>query len=125
MYVYTCIFLNITCSACIMSPTCIFKELIAQHWTTNLSLYPQINVIVTPHQEIFFLQLTEHFRKPQPTEMQSCRAQSVPVDASSKHSRIQDSGNIAKRGLKDCKYQQIREFAVRLCLLVTSDATYT
>lgn len=62
-------------------------------------------------------------RKPQPIKMQSCGVQSQWIHL--QNILIPESqGTLMKRGHKDCKSQRvrIREFALRLCLLVTPEA---
>lgn len=45
------------------------------------------------------------------------------MDIYRKESYTRGSGNIKEEGEKECKSQRIRDFAVRLCLRVTSEAT--
>lgn len=45
-----------------------------------------------------------------------------PVDTSFRDSSTRGSGNITEEGVKHCKTQRIKTFAVRLCLLAKSEA---
>lgn len=87
-------------------------------------LYPHISIVFTSHQgKQFFLQhhrtLQRHYRKLQPINMQSCEAQSHWIHLQNIPT-FKVPGTLQKRGWKDCKSRRIREFGVRLFLLVTS-----
>jgi hypothetical protein len=62
-----------------------------------------------------------YYRKLQPVKIQSCGTQIQWIHLqNTSTSKVQ--GPLQKRKQKDCKSQRIREFAVRLCFLVTQGA---
>lgn len=83
--------------------------------------YPQVRSVFTPHQGNFSSQQTDHYRKPQPIKMQNRGAKSQWLHLQNTPAP-QAQGTLQKRRWKDCESQRIREFAVRLCLPVTSEA---
>ena len=87
-----------------------------------LCIYPQNSIVLIHHQGIFFLCDRDHYIKLQPIRFQDCGAQSQRIYLKTRLvAKVQEYCRWV--GQKDCKGQRIREFAVRLCLLVTPEAT--
>lgn len=85
----------------------------------HLFLYPQISVVLTPHQENYLQQTETAIRKHNHSKC-SCGAQSHQYYLQyGSYSEV--SGITVGQGLKDCKTQRTGEFAVRLCLLGVSE----
>ena len=93
------------------------------NYTINMSLYSQISVVLTPHQGNFFLQQMEITTENH--NQSKCRA----VEISSKSCIYKQFLNLRfreqtlRKGGKIFKSHRNREFAMRLCLLVISEAT--
>ena len=87
----------------------------------HLSLWPRLGVVFAHHQGNFSLQETENISEDlsQPkwrgAQPQWVHLQNTPTPKA--------QGTLQKKEQKDCESWRIRLFAVRLCLLVTSDAT--
>lgn len=85
-----------------------------------LSSFTQASVVYTPQVKFLFTTGGGHYRRPH--QSKHTVESPVPVVIFIKHSCTQGWGSIAENGAKDVKSQRMREFAVRLCLLLMSEA---
>lgn len=85
-----------------------------------MSLYPQREVVFTPYQKnLLFATDGDYYRKLQQIKYIESRS-TVPVDTTTQHPHLRHRKH-CRKWWKVCQGQKIRDFALRLCLLVISE----